>query len=446
MGEGSKRGPHPDRRSIHRVLIKRLVLVTLLIALVLGCAVYAIDLQRLRLAALERGVQGAAQFMGEAGSLLAGPGPVDREAVQREIEALARRRPPTPEGRMVAVTVYDAAGAVVGRLAAPDHPLQAEASAYLAALPPERAPAEPEARAVHVWAGEHILVRLPLRAADGRVVGQGVGLFAASARHQAQIRQRMWRTVAAAVAIVLITTALLYPAILRLTRQLATLSMDLLDANLETLRVLGSAIAKRDADTDVHNYRVTIYAVRLAEALGLDIKTIQGLIKGAFVHDVGKIGIPDRVLLKPGRLTEEEFAEMKRHVSHGLEIVERSPWLRDAAVVVGNHHEKVDGSGYQRGLKAEDIPLPARIFAIADVFGAVTSRRPYHEPLGFDAAMALLERGRGTHFEAGLLDAFGRIGRPLFDEFADRDDETPRREVARLVERYFTRDLEALLA
>ena len=137
---------------------------------------------------------------------------------------------------------------------------------------------------------------------------------------------------------------------------------------------------------------------------------------------------------------------MKRHVSHGLDIVERSPWLRDAAVVVGNHHEKVDGSGYQRGLKAEEIPLTARIFALADVFDAITSRRPYHEPLGFDAAMALLERGRGTHFEAGLLDSFARIARPLFDEFADRDDETPRREVARLVQRYFTHDLEALLA
>jgi HD-GYP domain-containing protein (c-di-GMP phosphodiesterase class II) len=113
--------------------------------------------------------------------------------------------------------------------------------------------------------------------------------------------------------------------------------------------------------------------------------------------------------------------------------------------VVGNHHERVDGSGYQKGLTAEAIPLTARIFAIADVFDAITSRRPYHEPRDFDGAMAVLEGGRGTHFEAALLDAFARIARPLFDEFADRDDETPRREVARLVERYFTRDLEALL-
>jgi HD-GYP domain-containing protein (c-di-GMP phosphodiesterase class II) len=444
MGEGD---PHLDRRSIHAVLIKRLALVTLLIAVALGCAVYAIDRQHLRQTIIERGMQGAAQFMGDAGSLLAGPGPVDREGVQRELEAVAGRRQPGPEGRMVAVTVYAAAGAVAARLAARDSPLHAAAVAYLAALPPPPGePPEPEARWIQVAQTEHILVRLPLRASDGRVVGQAVGLFAVSPGHRAQLTQRIRRTVATAVAIVLITTALLYPVILRLTRQLATLSIHLLDANLETLRVLGSAIAKRDADTDVHNYRVTIYAVRLAEALGLDGETIQGLIKGAFVHDVGKIGIPDRILLKPGRLTEEEFAEMKTHVNHGLDIVQRSPWLQDAAAVVGNHHEKVDGSGYRGGLKAGEIPLTARIFAIADVFDAITSRRPYHEPLGFDEAMALLERGRGTHFEGGLLDAFAGIARPLFDEFADRDDETPRREVARLVQRYFTHDLGALLA
>src|SRR5574341_628407 len=246
----SERDAHPVRRSIHRVLIRRLAIVTLLIAVALAWGVYAVERHRLELAIIERGMQGAAQFMGDAGSLLEGPGPVDRESVQRELEALARRRPPAAEGHMVAVTIYDAAGTAVGRLSAADRPLRSEADAYLAALPPPAGPPlEPEARSVSVGEGEHILVRLPLRAADGRVVGQAVGLFAASAQHQAQLRQRIWRTVAAAVAIVLITTGLLYPVILRLTRQLATLSLELRHANLETLRVLGSAIAKRDADT-----------------------------------------------------------------------------------------------------------------------------------------------------------------------------------------------------
>jgi len=128
---------------------------------------------------------------------------------------------------------------------------------------------------------------------------------------------RVARTTGVAVIIVIVTTLLLYPTIIRLVRRLAGLSENLLDANLQMLGVLGSAIAKRDSDTDVHNYRVTIYSVRLAEAVGLDEATIRSLMKGAFLHDVGKIGITDAILLKPGRLTEAEFAEMKKHVSHG---------------------------------------------------------------------------------------------------------------------------------
>lgn len=119
------------------------------------------------------------------------------------------------------------------------------------------------------------------------------------------------------IAVVLGTAALLYPVIVRLMRRVTGLSTDLLEANLEMLSTLGSAIAKRDADTDAHNYRVTIYSVRLAQAAGLDAPRIQALIKGAFLHDVGKIGIPDHILLKPGKLDDREYAEMKKHVAHG---------------------------------------------------------------------------------------------------------------------------------
>ena len=108
---------------------------------------------------------------------------------------------------------------------------------------------------------------------------------------------------------------------------------------------------------------------------------MRALLKGAFLHDVGKLGIRDAILLKPGKLDAAEFGEMKRHVAHGLDIIERSSWLRDATAVVGHHHEKWDGSGYGTGSAARQIPLPARIFAVADVFDALTSRRPYKEPL-----------------------------------------------------------------
>ena len=243
----------------------------------------------------------------------------------------------------------------------------------------------------------------------------------------------------------LLTALLLYPVIRRLLGQVSALAVNLLDANIETLNVLGSAIAKRDSDTDVHNYRVTIYSVRLAESAGVNDDAMRVLIKGAFLHDVGKIGISDSILLKKGRLTEAEFEEMKKHVTHGLDIVSRSHWLQDAAIVVGNHQEKYDGTGYTRGIAGPDIPLLARIFAIADVFDALTSRRPYKEPFGFDETMEILMQQRGSHFEPELLDAFCRIAKPLYAEYGNRDDEKPRRDLEKIVARYFSVDLATLI-
>ena len=243
------------------------------------------------------------------------------------------------------------------------------------------------------------------------------------------------------MAIVGIITALLYPTIVTLLRRLMRLTVDLLESNLETLQVLGSAIAKRDSDTDVHNFRVTIIAVRLAEAVGLPAKAIQSLIKGALLHDVGKIGIRDKILLKPGRLTDEEYEVMKKHVRHGLDIVERSAWLKDATDVVGFHHEKYDGGGYHTALSGESIPVAARIFALADVFDALTSRRPYKEPFSLDKTMAILEEGRGTHFDPELLDRFKEIAGELYDQLRGRDDDTPQRTLEPIVQKYFSRDI-----
>jgi HD-GYP domain-containing protein (c-di-GMP phosphodiesterase class II) len=244
--------------------------------------------------------------------------------------------------------------------------------------------------------------------------------------------------------IVLATALLLYPVILTLMRHLARYSENLLAANLETLELLGSAIAKRDSDTDAHNYRVTLYSLQLAEAAGLNPERSRALIKGAFLHDVGKIGVRDHVLHKPGKLDAEEFKVMKTHVDHGLDIVGRCAWLADAQDVVGSHHEKFDGSGYPKGTAGESIPVEARIFAIADVFDALASRRPYKEPLTFDETMKILEAGRATHFDPALLDCFNQIAHRLYDEYAGRDDERLREEVRVAVNRFFTGGLETL--
>ena len=149
------------------------------------------------------------------------------------------------------------------------------------------------------------------------------------------------------------------------------------------------------------------------------------LIKGAFVHDVGKIGIPDHILLKPGKLTEEEFEIMKTHVLHGEDIIKEAEWLEDGHDVVAFHHEKYDGRGYMKGLSGKDIPLNARIFAISDVFDALTSERPYKKPFSYEKAIKILIDGKGTHFDPKLIEEFLKISKDLYDHIANsRDDKT----------------------
>jgi response regulator RpfG family c-di-GMP phosphodiesterase len=179
--------------------------------------------------------------------------------------------------------------------------------------------------------------------------------------------------------------------------------------------------------------------------VGLPRSEIRTLIKGAFLHDVGKIGIRDKILLKPGKLDDAEFEIMKTHVGHGLEITERAGWLTDAAQVVGAHHEKFAGGGYPKGLLGDSTPVTARIFAIADVFDALASRRPYKEPMPFDETMEILEQGRGTHFDPMLLDAFKKIARELYDQYAGKEGDEPRRDLDAVTQKYFREDVAELM-
>jgi HD-GYP domain-containing protein (c-di-GMP phosphodiesterase class II) len=247
------------------------------------------------------------------------------------------------------------------------------------------------------------------------------------------------------VGLIIATTLVIYPIIGRLLGRLSRQTVKLLDSNLEILNVLGGAIAKRDSDTDAHNYRVSVYSVCLAEAVNVPRDQIQSLIKGALLHDVGKLGIRDNILLKPGKLTEDEFSVMKTHVEHGMEITDRASWLKDAQAVVGGHHEKYDGAGYPAGLKGEAIPITARIFAITDVFDALTSRRPYKEPLPYDETMQIMKSGRNSHFDPKLLDAFFAIARDLYDTYSGKDDHKPRERLAAMTDEYFKRNIADLL-
>jgi len=274
---------------------------------------------------------------------------------------------------------------------------------------------------------------------QGQNLGSAQAIFAPSKAVLTDMERKLKRSVVLTIMIVLVTSALLYPVILHLVRKLVVFSRDLLEANLDALSLLASAIAKRDSDTDVHNFRVTLYSVRLAEKLKLSNDEIQTLIKGAFLHDVGKIGVRDNILLKAGKLDDAEFSQMKDHVRHGLDIVGSSVWLHDATQVVGSHHEKYDGSGYPEGKVGEEIPLLARIFAIADVFDALTSSRPYKGSLSYEESICLLEKGWGSHFDPKILDAFIGISKKLHADYSGRNDQGLRDELKIVISQYFSR-------
>jgi putative nucleotidyltransferase with HDIG domain len=211
----------------------------------------------------------------------------------------------------------------------------------------------------------------------------------------------------------------------------------LIEANVEMLEVLGSAIAKRDSDTSVHNYRVTLLALAMAEAHGLNRAQLQALVKGSFLHDVGKIAISDNILLKPGRLDAAEFETMKTHVLHGADIVRRYAWLGDALDIVRHHHERIDGRGYPDGLSGDRIPVSARIFAIADVFDALTSVRPYKKALSFDDALQTMTADRGSHFDPELFDQFAGLAPDLYARVSGASTEELVEELRAKMRRYF---------
>ncbi|MDP2751446.1 MAG: HD domain-containing protein, partial [Rhodocyclaceae bacterium] len=236
---------------------------------------------------------------------------------------------------------------------------------------------------------------------------------------------------------VLATTLILYPVILALNRDVLRQARALLKGNVELMEVLGSAIAKRDSDTNIHNYRVAIYAVHLARAAGLDAEAIRHLIAGAFLHDVGKIGISDTILLKPGRLDEAEFTTMKTHVALGVDILQKSDWLKQAREVVEFHHEKFDGSGYMKHLSGEEIPIAARIFAIVDVFDALTSQRPYKAPMTLTDALNIIKKEAGHHFDPSLVSLFETMIAPLHDEIVAAVDVEVEAKLWALIEQHY---------
>nr|WP_295748611.1 HD domain-containing phosphohydrolase [Undibacterium sp.] len=176
----------------------------------------------------------------------------------------------------------------------------------------------------------------------------------------------------------------------------------------ETVLRLSKAADSRDPETGAHIVRMANYSRVIAEQLGLSAAQQQLILEAAPMHDIGKVGIPDHILLKPGKLSIEEFAIMKKHAMLGYQILaeSQSEMLQVGAEIALSHHEKFDGSGYPHGLVGEEIPLFARIVAVADVFDALTSERPYKSAWDIDKALALLHEGAGSHFDPQCVAAF----------------------------------------
>ena len=182
-------------------------------------------------------------------------------------------------------------------------------------------------------------------------------------------------------------------------------------ASLETIYRLSLAAEYRDWDTGQHLLRMSHYTKALAAKMGLKSKYTEAILYASLMHDVGKIGIPDHILRKPGRLTPEEWEIMKKHTVIGAQILEKSEteFIKMAESIALTHHERWDGAGYPKGLKGEEISLAGRIVAVADVFEAVTSKRPYKEAFPVEKAFEIIKEGRGTHFDPRVVDAFFEI-------------------------------------
>jgi len=235
----------------------------------------------------------------------------------------------------------------------------------------------------------------------------------------------------------LLCGAALYPVVVHLAADNVQKTHEVLDSHISMMEALGRAIAKRDSDTGAHNYRVAWIAAGIAEKMGISGNAMQALIAGSFLHDVGKIGIPDAILLKPGKLDDTEMTIMRTYVNQGKDIVLGAGWLDGAQDVVAAHHEKWNGSGYPEQLSGDSIPLSARIFAVADVFDALCSKRPYKEPMSFEASMAILEKDTGSHFDPAVMAVFQPMARAIYDQLASCDEEATRKLLQDRVKRHF---------
>jgi len=317
----------------------------------------------------------------------------------------------------------------------------ADGRALDAELPPRNARSYTQPWFERRWLpGRRAVLRvfIPLRSEGQALAGYFEGARLVPDWQRARMLTDARRTGLLTALAVLLCGVALYPLVLRLNRDSQNRQRELLESHIAMMEALGRAIARRDSDNGIHNYRVAWISATLAEAVGLHGTRMQELIAGSFLHDVGKIGIPEHILLKPGPLSHEEMLIMHTHVAAGEDIVSGSGWLAGGQAVVAGHHEKWDGSGYPRGLAGTDIALVARIFAIADVFDALCSRRPYKEPVPLEQAMEALRAQAGKHFDPHLVQVFDQQAAVVYRTLTEADEEQLQALLTRMVRKHFS--------
>lgn len=330
--------------------------------------------------------------------------PADPTALQRD-QRFARTVQHMVRGAFAVAQAYAPSGERVVEAVQPGFE---SLPAALAALP-HAAPPDPGTNdSPHVMGQQLERIAAQVLAEDGRFLGHVEGVRIVQEAERAMYRRAAIESALIGMGAVLLCTVALAPLLTSLAQRNFRWARALLDAHLGMLEAFGRAIARRDSDTGLHNYRVTWIAARLGEEAGLSSAALRNLIAGAFLHDIGKIGIPDDVLLKPGYLNERERAIMHAHVEMGTYIVGSIGFLGAREVIAG-HHECWDGSGYPFGLAGQDIPLNARIFCIADVYDALRAKRPYKDALPFAQAMETMQAAKGKHFDPVLFAVFERI-------------------------------------
>ena len=284
----------------------------------------------------------------------------------------------------------------------------------------------------------YLLAALPLRGLqDDDIIGYLQALYRSSLEDTRAIAYRILLSCLIGAGAVIVCSMLMYPGLIFFHNRLIRSSSDLNLANNFLLKQLGSALAKSDVGLAEHNHRVVIYGVRLAERHKLSRTRIRSLVQGAFLHDIGMLGLDSSIVMKQGPLNKKELSLMHDHVKKGVAQIKRYRWLKEGIDVVRCHHEKYDGSGYPGGLSHDKIPMEARIFAIVDTFDALTSRRPYRQPQELDRALEILEQESGSQFDPVLLAPFIEMAPQLFGIVSKLEGKALEKEFHGVLKKYF---------